>query len=92
MGEALLVRRVGNQEIYNPNGKEWCVAVCDGVSPADALYANNIWVCSSNQGIYYSLDGKTWTQSNVTINTTKVLFSQNLWVVPAKYYSVALKN
>jgi len=27
---------------------------------------NDIWVACSNKGLYYSTDGKTWTQSNIT--------------------------
>ena len=31
-----------------------------------ARYANGIWVACSNNGLWYSTDGKNWTQSNKT--------------------------
>lgn len=32
-------------------------------------YVNDIWLASGNDGIYYSLDGKTWAQTNITNDT-----------------------
>ena len=50
-------------------------------------YANNIWVAGSNNGLYYSTDGKTWTQSNITSNTFySVYYANGIWVA-GSYYS-----
>ena len=47
-----------------------------------ATYANGIWVAGSgNRGLYYSQDGITWTQSNLTsgiFNTAT--YANGIWV------------
>ena len=47
------------------------------------VYANGLWVAGSNsgEGLYYSTDGKTWTQSNVTSGDFKtIVYANYLWV------------
>ena len=51
----------------------------------NVLYANGIWVTSTYsgstcRGIYYSTDGKTWTQSNITANSQGVYYANGVWV------------
>lgn len=55
------------------------------------MNANGLWVAGSNgntiynRGLYYSTDGKTWTQSNVT--NESIVFVENangLWVVGSR--------
>ena len=50
-----------------PNGTEWTKSNVSS-SLSNIYNANGIWVANSqgyNKGIYYSTDGKIWTQSNI---------------------------
>ena len=60
--------------------------------------ANGIWVAgSSGNGLYYSTDGKTWTQSNITSISIgsagyneDLYYSNGIWVAGSNtglYYS-----
>ena len=55
--------------------------------------ANGIWVAGSNStGLYYSTDGKTWTQSNITSGRFTTVYNANgIWVAGGSntglYYS-----
>ena len=55
-------------------------------------YADGIWVAGSfnnNNGLYYSTDGKSWTQSNVTSGTFySVYYDNGLWVAGSYYYGL----
>ena len=50
----------------------------------DSVYnANGIWVVASDNGggLYYSTDGKTWTQSNMTTGSFDSVYNANgIWV------------
>ena len=61
-----------------PNGTEWTV-ISPGVNMSSIVYANGIWV-GSGIGIYYSTDGKTWTQSNITSGYYNFVNANGIWV------------
>ena len=51
------------------------------------MNANGLWVAGSNgntiynRGLYYSTDGKTWTQSNITSGTVRFVENANdMWI------------
>ena len=53
---------------------------------------NNMWVSGGLDGLYYSIDGKTWTQSNITSsNFYSIYYGNNIWVAGSNnnglYYS-----
>ena len=57
-------------------------------------YANGIWVAGSNSdnGLYYSADGMTWTQSNQTNGGFRpVYYANGIWITGSSgnglYYS-----
>ena len=56
-------------------------------------YANGTWVAGSDggKGLYYSTNGKTWTQSNVKSDSfNSVYYANGIWVAgsgSALYYS-----
>ena len=56
-------------------------------------YANGVWVagCTGTKGLYYSTDGMTWTQSNVTsVTGNSVYYANGIWVAGSGkglYYS-----
>ena len=58
-------------------------------------YANGIWVAGagyySRRGLYYSTNGKTWDQSNITSDTAiyTVYYANGIWVAGSRglYYS-----
>lgn len=63
-------------------GRNW-TAVAGSPACYDALYANGIWVaCSNGSGLYWSDDGKIWTQSeSVTTGVfVQVYFASGVWV------------
>ena len=46
-----------------------------------AKYSNGLWVLCSNFGLYYSTDGITWTQSNITTGIFIYVYNANgIWV------------
>ena len=58
--------------------------------------ANGVWVAGSGTGagLYYSVDGKTWTQSNITRGGFRTVANANgVWVAGSAatglYYSVS---
>ena len=60
-------------------------------------YSNGIWVAGSfsGTGLYYSTDGKTWAQSNITSEDFySVYYSNGIWVAGSSrsglYYSESL--
>ena len=40
-------------------------------------YFKGLWICATQNGIYYSSDGKNWTQSNVTRGVYRCMISAN---------------
>ena len=77
-----------------PNGTEWTQSDVDpDIYVTSVANANGLWVAgSNNSGLYYSVDGKTWTQSDTTdIDVTSVANANGLWVAGSgsgPYYSV----
>lgn len=54
-------------------------------------FENDVWVVGSDNGLYYSIDGKTWIQSNVTSGEpSKIMYGGNIWLAnidDSLYYS-----
>jgi hypothetical protein len=53
--------------------------------------ANGIWIASGGSdystGLYYSIDGKNWTQSNITNGGFYCAYNANgIWVASHSYY------
>lgn len=63
-----------------PNGTEWTQSNLVGVNADNVINANGIWVAGTDNGLYYSIDGKTWTQSNITSNVNTLGNAMGLWV------------
>ena len=67
--------------------------VGDGSGSFNTIYyANSMWIACSNfgKGLYYSIDGKIWNQSNITNGTFKcVYYSNKIWIAGGHgiYYS-----
>lgn len=74
-----------------PNGTEW--TQCLSVSVSQLTYDNGIWLCipKSDNGLYYSTDGISWTLSNTDKKFRKVEYCNGLWVAGCSdgglYYS-----
>ena len=88
-----------NGDIYHPLplldsvGKTWTQS--NGtIAEADdefnsVYYGNNTWVAASINGLYYSTDGKSWTQSNITsVRFNSVYYGNNIWVAGGYYYGL----
>ena len=81
--------------ISGGNYIERSIAIKDANNPLSTI-SSNLWVAgagASGNGLYYSTDGKTWTQSNITSGYFKCAYNANgIWVVGSSdkglYYSV----
>ena len=62
-----------------PNGMEWTKSNIVNDNFNAIYYANNLRVAGSNNGLYYSTDGKTWTQSNITNLIYTVYYANDTW-------------
>lgn len=57
----------------------------------DICYADGLWVAAADarngtSGLYYSLDGKTWVQSNVATGALScVAYADGMWVAASDY-------
>ena len=81
-----------------PNGTEWTETTGNiNVYQASIVYANGLWILYSNDRgtsypVYYSLDGKEWTQSNISYNDLNNVINANvIWVAGSTsgiYYSL----
>ena len=66
-----------------PNGTEWMQSNITSGRFRDIVNADGIWVAAgySNNGLYYSTDGKTWTQSNIASgNFYSIVNANGVWV------------
>lgn len=95
-----MASKISNIKSGFPNGMEWTQSNVTDVAFSDVRYADGIWVAlsdsSSKKGFYYSIDGKTWTQSNITTEYYNSIFSlrcdpaignaNGLWLI-GSYYS-----
>lgn len=83
---------VGTSAGSFPNGTEWTKSnLVDAAANGVKKYADGIWVQCSN-GIYYSTDGKAWSQSNVSgISFLDLAYGSGVWVAASDssipYYS-----
>lgn len=73
-----------------PNGTDWSdsnITTTWEDSEYDfreVLNANGIWVaCCNETGVWYSEDGRTWTQSNFTSRCFGISFGKGVWVAAA---------
>ena len=69
------------------NGMSWTLGTGSNLSGMfrDVHFANNIWVACSSAGIYWSIDGKTWTRG-MSGNFYSVNFANGIWVAGATSY------
>lgn len=83
----------GSGMLYSTNGTSWSTVAPAGTAKlfTCCLNANGLWVLGSSSGIYYSTDGKAWTQSNITTTEIQdICYSNGLWVASTNfniYYS-----
>jgi hypothetical protein len=63
-----MIEEIGKIKGGFPNGTEWTQSNITNEAFISIYNANGIWVASSYNyyGLYYSTDGKNWTQSNIT--------------------------
>lgn len=87
------VLATGEGVYYSLNGKEWLLGNSSPRRSYGAVYANGVWVASTNNvGMYYSDDGMTWAQSNITTGYFyEVTNANGVWVAGSNntglYYS-----
>ena len=61
-----IATEIGNIKTGFPNGTEWTQSNIN-TAMCHVAYGDGIWVaCSNGTGLYYSTDGMTWAQSNIT--------------------------
>ena len=92
-------RTVADPNTTAANGKKWVLSfplsvgfndiVANGITNIDL----RLWVASSSgNGLYYSTDGESWTQSNITSGDFNLVYHANgLWI-SGRYYSTDGKN
>ena len=78
-----------------PNGTEWTLGEAPEFGYNKVTYGDGLWVAGSHtenkHGLWYSSDGKTWTQSNITSNAYSVIVRANgLWVSTNSSYNPGL--
>ena len=89
--------KIANISTGFPNGTEWTYIdrTAYVICPNKFYNANGIWVAASSNGLYYSTNGMTWTQSNgnVTGSFDTVYNANGIWVTGGStaglYYSVS---
>lgn len=72
---------------------KWEESNVDGVGFKLIRYGNGMWIAGSytNKGLYYSIDGKTWVQSNITTyNCHDAYYANGLWVAALRSPSSSL--
>ena len=52
----------------------------------DITFGNGLYVAATKIGIYYSTDGRTWTQSNVTCLTKQIVYNGSIFVAVTSSY------
>jgi hypothetical protein len=55
------------------------------------VYANGLWVCGSYNGLWWSEDGKNWTQgtgANTTYRMQYLVYANGLWVCGSQYHGI----
>ena len=82
---------------YSTNGEIWETCTLPGIIRSVPVKECGIFLISTSQGVYYSTDGKTWIQSNITSDFTENFICKNgIWVCGSSstnqknglYYSV----
>ena len=70
---------------YSTNGLDWVQSNITSGSSQDLIYANGVWLCrSSDDGSFYSADGKTW--ESLDINTYAPSYVNGLWICSSGSY------
>ena len=87
----LFVTGDGGTICYSSDGTTWSTATVSK-SIKDIRYGNGVWV-ASYMGVYYSLDGKVWTEATGTSDMLMwgLAYSNGLWVLAGNekaYYSI----
>lgn len=74
-GNGILVAATQNGIYWKDDLDNWTLATGSGTSYFNCImYANNLFVAGSNTtGLYYSSDGKNWTQSNFNSNPARAV-------------------
>ncbi|MCI9477263.1 MAG: hypothetical protein HFE71_12490 [Emergencia sp.] len=80
--------------VLSHNGKDWnnvANAPSSGGFNSTVKYihnSNGIWICGTESyGIYYSIDGQTWMQTDITSGTFGCIENANgIWVAGSPYY------
>lgn len=72
------------------NGTQWTQSNITSGNFSSVYYANGMWVlCNAEwrKGLYYSTDGKTWTQINTVLNDYfyTVYNADGIWVAGSNY-------
>lgn len=64
------------------NGKEWIQSNISNITFNCVYNANNLWVAGTDEGIYYSEDGKTWTKSSSLSSSSiySIYYGNGIWV------------
>lgn len=82
-----------------PNGRKWVVSNIGAGVFRSVTNGDGLWVAGGVSGyVYYSEDGKTWTQSSSfeTVTVNDVLYVSGIWVIAingdALWYSEDGKN
>lgn len=74
---------------YSEDGKNWSYSDfgTNATFYGDyAFYANNMWVCSTEKGLYYSTNGKSWTKCtlasgiNKEVSPNTINYANGSWI------------
>ena len=85
-GNGLFVGR-GSRRIYtSTNGINWTTVYTTPSYTTHIYYADGRWmVCTESNGIFYSTNGSSWTQGNMTETGAKACVKfQNKWIAVTK--------
>ena len=75
-----------------PNGTEWALIDVQNINPDEVIYNDGLFVVGAGNGIYYSADGKTWTQSNIVDRPINTIYRQKYWYAVANQGGILLKS
>ena len=67
---------------YSLDGINWTQSNLSRTNCSELTYANGLWVLPTDDGLYYSNDGKVWTLSNITdgMEYSKVINANGIWL------------
>lgn len=69
---------------WSTDGMTWTKFTNISATIRDVVYGAGVWVAATSTGIYYSVDGATWSISNITTDYRSLAYTNGLWVAGPK--------